>query len=194
MNNRLAISILLIILISGCYTHSSENIKGKISEPIMKKLAIIIFVLMAFSSGCIENPKVVIEKPVFDVKGRYETVSTPKGGTATEVLIEIVGEGRASHLGKSSFNAISTLNVSPPPPFKFAGTSTMIAANGDEIYTEFEGEAMPEEDEVRSLVVYHTIIGGTGRYKHAKGELVGTGISNASTGLGYLDIEGKISY
>ncbi len=160
----------------------------------MKKLSLLIFAVFAFSSGCIENPKVVIEKPFFDLKGRYETIATPKGGTPPVLLVEINGEGQASHLGKSTFIALTNLNVTPPPPFKITATSTMVSANGDELYTEAHGTVMPLENDNRKVTVYHTIVGGTGKFKNAKGQFVGIGEADVITGIGYLEIEGKISY
>ncbi len=160
----------------------------------MKKLSLLLFALFAFSSGCIENPKVVIEKPFHDLKGRYETVSTHQGANPPIVTIEIKGEGQASHLGKSTFIAISNLNVASPPIFTLTATSTMVAANGDEIFTEAHGTTVPLENDKRKVTVYHTIVGGTGRFKNAKGQFVGTGEADVITGLGFLEIEGKISY
>lgn len=160
----------------------------------MKKLTILVFALFAFSSGCIENQKVVIEKPFVDLKGKYETVVTFKGSEPPKVFLEINGTGVASHLGKSTFKAFSTQLVIPPPPFAVLGTSTLISANGDEIHTEYEGQVMPLESGLRLLTINHTIIGGTGRFKHAKGHYIETGQADSNTGLGNINIEGKISY
>jgi hypothetical protein len=160
----------------------------------MKNLTILMFVLLAFASSCIENPKPVIEKPLYKIKGSYETVVTLKGSDPPKVFLEINGTGEASHIGKSTFKALSTQLVIPPPPFALSGTSTMIAANGDEIYTEYEGQVMPLESGLRLVTVNHTIIGGTGRFKNGKGYYKETGEADVNTGLGYINIEGEISY
>ena len=149
---------------------------------------------MIFATSCIENQKVVIEKPFVDLKGRYETQSSPIDATPTELRVKITGEVKISHLGKSTLLAFTTVNLTPPPPFNLSATSTMVAANGDEIYTEATGTLMPVGNNKREITIYHTIVGGTGRFRNAKGSLIGTGENDVNTGLGYIDIEGEISY
>ncbi len=163
----------------------------------MKKLSILIFVLLVFAAGCIENQMVVIEKPFVNFKGSYETISssTPMGGPPpTALQVEISGEGKASHLGKSTLLAITTQSLVGPPPFSLDGGATFTAANGDEFYTEATGTAMPDGTGFVDVTTDHTIIGGTGRFKNAKGTLKGKARAKLADGVGRSDFEGKISY
>ncbi len=164
----------------------------------MKKLSLLIFALFAFSSGCIENSRVVIEKPLVVFKASYETIasSTPIGGPPpTALQVEISGEGTATHLGKSTLIAVTTQSLGGPPPFSLDGGATFVAANGDEFYTKATGTASPNfATGFVNVTTNHIIIGGTGRFKNAKGDLVGTAVSNISTGIGRSDFEGTISY
>jgi hypothetical protein len=102
----------------------------------MKNLALMIIIVLA-SGSCLDNPKSVIEKPFLDLKGTFETISTIKSTTPRVnppgqiQEVEITGVGTMTHFGKTTFEALSTLNLIPPPPFNLSATSTMVAANGD---------------------------------------------------------------
>jgi hypothetical protein len=76
---------------------------------------------------------------------------------------KVSGEGIASHLGTSTFEAITNVTVSFPPPFTVTGTRTITAANGDKIFTTFAGTGTPFVDGKNGADLQETIIGGTGR-------------------------------
>jgi hypothetical protein len=112
----------------------------------------------------------------------------------TALLVEKSGEGQTSHLGKSTLLAITTQSLGTPP-FNLDGGASFTAANGDEFYTEATDTASPNfATGIVNLTTNHTIIGGTGRFKKAKGNLVGTAVANLSTCVGRSDFEGNISY
>jgi hypothetical protein len=166
---------------------------------IMKNLVVLIIIVLT-SSSCIENPKKVIEKPFFDVKGSFETISTIKSITPSVSPlgqiqeVEITGVGTMTHLGKATFEALSTLKLFPPPPFNLSATSTMVAANGDEIHTEAVGTSVPQADGLVLVTINHTIVGGTGKFKNAEGYLVGVSLTDRADPAGVLEMEGKIRY
>ena len=121
--------------------------------------------------------------------------------TASEVLqpppflqTRITGAGNASHLGSSSFVAVSTLNFTTPPPFQLGGTATFTAANGDEIYTSFTGTATPNQDGTLNVSMLHIITGGTGRFQHASGSFSGYSVATPGHSEGSITHEGIISY
>ena len=121
--------------------------------------------------------------------------------TASEVLqpppflqTRITGAGNASHLGNSSFVAVSTLNFTTPPPFQLGGTATFTAANGDEIYTSFTGTATPNQDGTLNVSMVHTITGGNGRFQHASGSFSGYTVATPGHSEGSISHEGIISY
>jgi hypothetical protein len=158
----------------------------------MKKSLVILFVVMAFTA-CMDHPMVIKEKPLLDLKGTFETISTPLTEPPVQE-IKIVGEGTMTHLGKTTFEAFSTLLLIPPPPFTLSATSTMFAANGDEIYTEAIGNSVPQENGLFLVTIYHTIVGGTGRFASAYGYFKGVTLTDRNDPAGVLEIEGKISY
>ncbi len=81
--------------------------------------------------------------------------------------------------------AISTLNLTTPPPFKLAGTATFYAANGDVFYTVFAGTSIPNSDGTSNVVIIHDITGGTGRFKHATGKFTANAIADPKKTVGF---------
>ncbi|HKZ65908.1 MAG TPA: hypothetical protein VJ111_06125 [Chitinophagaceae bacterium] len=106
----------------------------------------------------------------------------------------VTGVGQSSHLGEGKFIAISTLNLTTPPPFHLDGTATFYAANGDVFYTSFTGLAAPNPDGTRTVVMTHNIAGGTGRFEDASGTFTGHTIANLSSPTNKITYEGNISY
>ena len=105
---------------------------------------------------------------------------------------EITGEGHASHLGKSSFVALSTLNLTTAPPFSLGGTATFTAANGDEFYTTFTGTATPNNEGGNVVVMQHTITSGTGRFANATGSFEGMTVAYPGHTEGSITYQGTI--
>lgn len=135
---------------------------------------------------------------------KKETKMVPFNGTYTttnEVLnpapmlqSRITGIGQ-SNLDVSKFVAVSTANLTTPPPFKLAGTATFYAADGDVFYTSFAGSLSPQSDGTSTIVMTHKILEGTGRFEHATGSFEGNGIAHPTkptsgtiTYQGYINI------
>lgn len=138
-----------------------------------------------------------IKKRPVAIKGTFETVSVPLGPPLTNParqLQRITGEGQVSHLGKSTFEASSTIFFAPQPPLTNSGTSTMTAANGDKLYSTFTGTITPQPDGKRLVSLRHTITGGTGRFEKASGYYTGLTTADPATPAGVLNIEGELVY
>ncbi len=155
----------------------------------MKQLSVLlcVFTCMYFLSCKKEADK----KTPFN--GTYVTTNQILNGPPM-LQQRITGTGHATHLGKSSFVAISTLNLTTPPPFQLGGTAIFYAANGDEFYTTFAGTSTPIDGGRSNVVVNHTITGGTGRFEDASGYFVGTAIANPALPTGSITYEGYIRY
>ena len=106
----------------------------------------------------------------------------------------ITGVGSSSHLGKSSFVAVSTLNLTTPPPFNLGGTGVYTASNGDKLYTSFTGTATPNGQGANIVVVTSSITGGTGRFTNASGTFVGNTVAVPGHAEGFITYEGSINY
>ena len=106
----------------------------------------------------------------------------------------ITGVGSSSHLGKTSFVALPTLNLTTPPPFNLNGTAVFTASNGDEFYTSFTGTATPNGQGANIVVMTHSITGGTGRFTNASGTIIGNTVAVPGHTEGFITYEGTINY
>ena len=102
-------------------------------------------------------------------------------GSCPDGSLEIVisGTGRATQLGAYTYAASECFD---PLSGTFAGTSTMTAANGDEIDGTYEGQVSATTDP--NVITYQEELelnGGTGRFTGATGTLQVAGVANLST-------------
>jgi hypothetical protein len=146
-----------------------------------------IFASIYFFSSC----KKVAELVPFT--GIYATV-TENLSDPPILQLRITGTGHATHLGNGKFIALSTLNLTTPPPFGFGGTATFYGANEDVFYTTFKGTFTPNADGTSTAVMTHSITGGSGRFANATGTFKGYTIVDAKSPLGTITYEGRISY
>ena len=87
------------------------------------------------------------------------------------LFVDASGSGLATHLGKFSVTYEFEVNLDT---FFGVGSYVFIAANGDNIFTEVEGQGtVPTEDGTSFIIETHIITGGTGRFDGAQqGNLV----------------------
>lgn len=124
--------------------------------------------------------------------GDYVTTAQfPEGTPAHQI---ITGHGQATHLGASIFIADARVNFGVPPPFPLGGTATFTAANGDQFFTQFTGVNTPTGPGTSRGDITHTIIGGTGRFEHATGTLVGVALVIVGNPTNTVSYEGWINY
>lgn len=92
-----------------------------------------------------------------------------------------IGSGHATQLGLFTFSYTGTVFL---PTMAGSDFSTeFIAANGDMIYTESDGQgALTDEPGVIAITEWHTITGGTGRFADASGEFTVQRQVNRATG------------
>jgi len=154
-------------------------------------------IIMAFTFMCMllscKKETTSTAKTVLPFKGTYtttiEVLSPPPN-----LQVRITGIGQANYLGNGKFVAYSTPNLTSPPPFHLSGISTMTADNGDVFYTSFAGLETPNPDGSRTVVMTHTIRGGTGKFENASGTFVGNSIVNQSSPTNSITLDGSISY
>ena len=151
----------------------------------------------AFEDQAMDNQNLValnakVEKTL-PFKGTY-TTSSEILQPAPFLHTRITGIGQASHLGKSSFVALSALDLTTAPPFQLGGTATFTAANGDEFYTTFTGTATPNGQGALNVSMSHTITGGTGIFENAKGSFEGYTVAVPGHTEASIDYVGTISY
>jgi len=107
---------------------------------------------------------------------------------------KVSGTGNASHLGRSTFEAVSSVNLTTQPPFAVNGTRTITAANGDKLFTTFTGNSTPLEPGLNRAELHETITGGTGRFQNASGNFDVVAINNQNTSTFTADFDGFINY
>lgn len=156
----------------------------------MKTLNFFWVFLVVIQISCDTDEAIKVRE--FEIAGTFETISTPLSDPPVQE-VRITGEGTLTHLGKTTFVAISTITLVPPPPFLLNGTS-VFKVRGEEIHTEFEGTSVPQEGGLVLVKMYHTITGGTGRFSLATGALTGTTLTDRNDPKGVVEIEGKIRY
>ncbi len=98
------------------------------------------------------------------------TITPIIGDPVFDVHVEIDGAGNASHLGEFSVSIPHDVDRRmPPSPSIAVGEYVFTAANGDELYAEFTGQATLIAPGFLSIVETATITGGTGRFVGATG-------------------------
>jgi hypothetical protein len=91
------------------------------------------------------------------------TVSLPSGAATSSFT------GNFSHLGATAGGDVATITLTSPTTFTYTGTDTLVAANGDEVFSTFTGSgAFTSATTIESTQV-NTITGGTGRFADASG-------------------------
>ena len=142
--------------------------------------------------------------------GKAKGTDRPQSGTSTSTTSvdlaagtgSVAGSGQLSHLGRFTFtNDITSFTLTGPNTFSLTLTATVVAANGDKVYTTATATGTLTATRSEGTQV-STITGGTGRFADASGTLT-TGFTNeivsiVGTTLNTRDIEfsqkGRISY
>ena len=104
------------------------------------------------------------------------------------MIVDVTGTGHATQLGDYSGHYRECLV--PATGAVTGGTFTLTAANGDQVFGTYSGQALPTDDP--SVVHYEdpgVITGGTGRFAAASGVMTTSGLANLATG----DYEGTIT-
>lgn len=115
------------------------------------------------------------------------------------------GTARLSHLGRSTLSLTFTITLTGPSTFSVAGTATITAANGDQLFTNFTGSGEATGafgvGQTSETTAVHTVTGGTGRFADASGTLTATVSSEivslvgaTATASQSFKVRGKISY
>ena len=103
----------------------------------------------------------------------------------------VEGEGTATHLGLLSVVNLTCVDMDGnflTPVYGF-----ITAANGDEIHTQM-GSPYPDLSNPPNIYFPYTIIGGTGRFDGATGNILMYGVADFVAGTWTLSGEGEITY
>lgn len=134
--------------------------------------------------------------PTVPFKGTYKTfpvlLETDKNGTLT---FKIPSEGKATHLGKSTWYSLSTVSNTEvdPSPWDQTGSSIFTAADGSQLKGHFVGTTGPTEDYPFVGQGTYFITEGTGRFKGATGQGSYSYFVNPEDFVGLLTFEGTLT-
>ncbi len=143
------------------------------------------YLLLAFKKK--DEPKAV------SFEGTYTTTREVLSPPPT-LKQRVTGTSQTKPLGINKFVALSTVNVTPPPPFKLTGDATFSAENGDSFTTTFTGTNTPNAEGIAIVEMMHTITGGTGQFAKATGTFVGNATADPKTQTGSITYKGTITY
>jgi hypothetical protein len=153
----------------------------------------VIIILLGTSFSTTKDNKTaipVLPKPV--IFSATFTTTLQISGTPPVQTARSFGGGVATHMGKTSFEGISTVNFSVQPA-QINGTATVTAANGDQFYTSFTGSTVIANGQSTANFV-HQVTGGTGRFADINGLLRASSSHNLATQTRTLSFEREIDY
>ena len=82
--------------------------------------------------------------------------------------------GTTSHLGRTTTHLDAALTPTGADTFTIAGSGTVVAADGSELFVTFTGSGALDASGNPTGDLVTTIIGGTGRFENASGTLTGS--------------------
>jgi hypothetical protein len=115
--------------------------------------------------------------------------------TPTEQILNFDISLQATHLGKSTGSATYALKI---PELSFTGTFNLEGSNGDMVFFNVTSGQLTQPPNPPNPYVYDftqsvTVVGGTGKFAGATGELTGTGQFNMLTIIATVTFKGEIS-
>ncbi|HVJ86869.1 MAG TPA: hypothetical protein VM452_14550 [Caulifigura sp.] len=111
--------------------------------------------------------------------------------TETEELAE--GGGNATHLGRYSMESTAVSSTDETDTSGITGTMTFTAANGDQVFATFDGDAATGADGLVDSDYGATIVGGTGRFAGSTGYFTFLSTTDPDSGKSIATFNGKIS-
>ena len=125
-------------------------------------------------------------------RGTYTTEVAEAGfEPPSTALLDLWGEGHATHLGKSTWYSLSSVDITTGAQW---GSTVEIAANGDEFHYDYlGGSGVDEETGLSFFSGDWTVTGGTGRFAGATGGGTYAGTADVSIGTGEITLVGEIS-
>jgi hypothetical protein len=161
----------------------------------MRKLILVvglIGVLAVFGTGVAYGATKGTDRPFRGQSQSTTTIDLAAGTGTTD------GTSQLSHFGTTTFHNDFTFTLTGPDTFTMVGTDTEVAANGDELFSDFAITGTLSTGESTGAF---TVTGGTGRFEHASGtstivatskivSVEGTTVTTHDTNT----IDGRISY
>jgi hypothetical protein len=161
----------------------------------MRKLILIVGLIgavVALNTGIAFGAAKGTDRPL---NGKSESTTTIDVATGTGTS---EGTSHLSHVGTTTFHNDFAFSVAGPDTFTLVGTDTEVAANGDELVSDFTVTGSLTTGESTG---FFTITGGTGRFDDASGTFTIVAKSTIVSTVGPIvtsrdtnTIDGHISY
>lgn len=161
----------------------------KCARSIRTAVSMVSFMLAALAAIWLVGPAAASEQVPFN--GSLEAAVTRSPISPTLVSVVLDGGGNASHLGRFTFTAPHVVDTVTRLA---TGTYQFTAANGDQVFANFVGQATPTATPgVISIVENATITGGTGRFAGATGTFTVVRLYDTLNGTTVGSFTGSIS-
>lgn len=182
----------------------------------MKKLCYLLLInlMLIFVIGCskqepleepIQSGDVELKSAVYvPISGEFEVyiAEVIHPGPPPPKILKVLGEGMATHLGKSDVELIQKWWPPGPPPFvppwqgKGIGDVTFTAANGDKLLAYYDDAVSNHLSYslVTTTFTGYFVDGGTGRFETASGYFNWEVVFYPLENVGYATMNGEIMY
>jgi hypothetical protein len=155
----------------------------------MKTRNLLLVVLALVVAGSISVVPAAADDAVVPFHATYATQPTPVGPPANGVLtLAIPGQGRATHLGESTWYTDSRVDTNQVP-FVQTGDMEFTAANGDQLFGSYAGVGIPTGATSVRFEGNFTITRGTGRFEDVTGTGTYEGTADGNEGILHFDGE-----
>jgi len=118
---------------------------------------------------------------------------TPTGGGPGYIVLSIPADCVGTHLGNSEFYSDLTANVVPPFPAPQYGDMVFTAADGSQLFGDYNGLNVPNDFSGFDYWGTYEIVEGTGRFSGTSGSGVYYGSAGTHVGGGTLAYEGTLT-
>ena len=130
--------------------------------------------------------------PPRPIKGWCEAAYAEPPVVAPPLIRHVsIGTCQLSHLGRVSLRTEAQINLATGIQ---VAQATLTAANGDRLRVTSVGTGIPTGPTTVRFTGTATLIGGTGRFANATGEMAVEGVANNVTGDARFSYDGWISY
>lgn len=122
-------------------------------------------------------------------------VDLPPEAGAECIVTQIEGVGRASHMGVATIELSDVLIFNDGAPKATSNFVILTAANGDVLWGEYTDLPAPFDPATNTATISGPVrvVGGTGRFEEATGELQMIAVAFLSNGTATVALRGRIS-
>jgi hypothetical protein len=168
-----ALAALVTLVLAGCGTDVTSTAPRLTSQSAVERSAAPSLVSRPFSGKCV----LTFSPPPFPLTPVFQSTD--------------IGTCQFSELGETAFFGVQQINLAAGTQ---SGQRTFTAANGDILRVTHVGTSTPIGPGLVSFQATATVVGGTGRFANATGQIRGWGVANLATRTSVAAFEGSVMY